>query len=56
MLAQHLYELSGHHLSDPLDNATKLHQVAQQSFALPDRLGLPVQRILELTLAHIRFL
>ena len=51
-----LHELSGHHLRNPLDNARKLKQVAQESFSLDDTLALPVQRILDLTLEHIRFL
>jgi len=55
-LALHLHELSGHHLSDPSTNARKLKRVTQQSFALADILALPVQRILDLTLQHIRFL
>jgi hypothetical protein len=56
MLAAQLHELSGHHLPDPFDNARKLKQVALESFALPESLSLSVQRILELTLDHIRFL
>jgi len=55
-LAARLYELSGHHLPDPHANARKLQQVAQESFSLDASLALPVQRILNLTLAHIRFL
>jgi hypothetical protein len=55
-LAQQLHELSGHHLPEPLDNATQLHQVAQESFRLPTALVLPVQRVLDLTLAPITFL
>jgi hypothetical protein len=55
-LATRLYELSGHHLPDPLRNARKLQQVARESFPLDATLALPVQRILELTLAHISFL
>jgi hypothetical protein len=55
-LALHLHELSGHHLRDPFNNARKLKRVAQESFALDPRLALPVQRILDLTLEHIRFL
>ena len=51
-----LHEVSGHHLRNPLDNARKLKQVAQESFSLDDTLALPVQRILDLTLEHIRFL
>jgi transposase len=55
-LALHLHELSRHHLPDPFDNARKLKQVAQESFSLDETLALPVQRILDLTLEHIRFL
>ena len=55
-VAAQLHELSGHHLRAPHDNALKLKQVAQESFALPPTLALPVQRILDLTLQHIRFL
>lgn len=55
-LAQHLAQLSGHHLPDPHHNAAKLHQVAHESFALPEPLVLPIQRILTTTLDHIRFL
>lgn len=55
-LAMHLHELSGHHLRDPFDNARKLKRVAQESFLLNETLALPVQRILDLTLEHIRFL
>jgi len=55
-LASHLYELSGHHLPDPMDNARKLKRVTQESFPLDQTLALPVQRILDITLDHIRFL
>jgi len=55
-LAMHLHEMSGHHLRDPLKNARKLKCVAQESFSLDERLALPVQRILDLTLQHIHFL
>jgi hypothetical protein len=55
-LAQHLHELSGHHLRDPFNNARKLQRVTQESFPLEEVLMLPVQRILDLTLQHIRFL
>ena len=55
-LALHLHELSGHHLPDPFNNARKLKQVAQESFSLDETLALPVQRILDPTLEHIRFL
>jgi len=55
-LTDYLYELSGHHLRDPGDNARQLQHVARESFPLDATLALPVQRILELTLEHIRFL
>ncbi len=55
-LALHLHELSGHHLPDPCNNARKLQRVTQESFPLNEALMLPVQRILDLTLEHIRFL
>jgi len=55
-LAAHLYALSGHHLPDPHRNARRLQRVAAESFPLDDSLTLPVQRILDITLAHIRFL
>jgi hypothetical protein len=55
-LAMQLHEMSGHHLRDPFNNARKLQCVARESFPLDQRLALPVQRILDLTLEHIRFL
>ena len=55
-LALKLHEMSNHHLPDPFANARKLKRVAQESFPLDQRLALPVQRILDLTLEHIRFL
>ena len=55
-LAAQLYELSGHHLPDPLHNARKLQRVTQESFPLDQSVALPVQRILEFSLDHIRFL
>lgn len=55
-LTRYLHDLSGHHLPEPADNARKLQLVARQSFPLDTALALPVQRILELTLEHIRFL
>jgi transposase len=51
-----LHEMSGHHLRDPSDNARKLRKVTTESFPLPDALVLPVHRILDLTLDHVRFL
>ena len=55
-LASQLYELSARHLKDPADNARALQRVARESFPLTEDLTLPVQRILDLTLAHICFL
>jgi hypothetical protein len=55
-LAMQLHEMSGHHLRDPFKNARKLKKVSQESFPLHDLLALPVQRVLDLTLEHIRFL
>jgi hypothetical protein len=55
-LALQLHEMSGHHLRDPFKNARKLKRVCQESFPLDAQLALPVQRILDLTLEHIRFL
>jgi hypothetical protein len=55
-LALHLQHLSRNHLPNALNNARKLHQVAQESFLLHPTLALPVQRILDLTLDHIYFL
>jgi hypothetical protein len=55
-LTDYLHQLSGHHLRDPADNARKLQHVARESFPLHPALTLPIQRILELTLDHIRFL
>ena len=55
-LAMQLHEMSGHHLRDPFKNARKLKQVSQESFSLVEHLALPIQRILDLTLEHIRFL
>lgn len=55
-LAAQLYDLSAHHLPDPLENARRLQRAASESFSLDDSLALPVHRILDLTLAHIRFL
>jgi hypothetical protein len=55
-LATHLYQLSDHHLPDPLKNARKLQRVAQESFPLDESLALPIQRVLDITLDHIRFI
>ena len=55
-LRQRLSELSGNHLPDPVLNAHKLQQVIAESFPLGQRLTIPVQRLLDITLLHIRFL
>ena len=55
-LAQHLAELSHHKLPDPQDNAFKLQETVRQSFPLDPDLAGPVQAVLDLTMAHIRFL
>lgn len=46
-LAEQLYELSGHHLHEPLKNAVPLQKAIQESFHLPDELAVSVQFILE---------
>jgi len=51
-----LDELSQHRLPDPKANATTLKRVAEESFAVPGSLALPLQRVLALTLDHIHFL
>jgi len=55
-LAELLIELSHDHLPDPTNNAFKLQEALQQSFPLDPDLALPVQEVLDFTLAHIRFL
>jgi len=55
-LAAHLYDLSGHHLDNPQDNAQKLQKALSESFSLGETLTSPVQRILNSTLEHIRFI
>jgi transposase len=55
-LAEQLDAWSGGKLDDPLETAQKLQQVAQESFPLEEPLLTPVQHLLALTQAHIRFL
>jgi hypothetical protein len=45
-LAEHLAELSQHHLPDPLQTATRLQQALQTSYPLPVELEPPVQQAL----------
>lgn len=55
-LADHLYELSGHHLPNPSATAHKLQHVRAESFVLDAALATPVQYLLDRTLEHIHFL
>lgn len=55
-LTARLDALSGHQLPDPEDNARKLQRVWTDSFPLPSVLEEPLQRLLQTTLDHVRFL
>jgi len=55
-LADTLDSLSRGHFKDAKKNARKLHQVAQNSYPLPDFLTPTVNAVLRMTLEHIRFL
>jgi len=55
-LAEQLDVWSEGKLDDPLETAQKLQQVAQESFPLGEPLLTPIQRVLDLSGAHIRFL
>lgn len=55
-LAEQLDVWSEGKLDDPLETAQKLQRVAQDSFPLAEPLLTPVQRLLDLTGAHLRFL
>jgi transposase len=55
-LAEQLDEWSGGKLDNPLEIAAQLQQVAQESFPLEEPLLTPIQRLLDLTSAHIHFL
>lgn len=52
-LAAQLDDLSHHTLRDPRDTATRLHQVAVESFTLPEELRLPVHRVMGIALDQI---
>lgn len=54
-LAARLDELSRHTLRNSTHNATRLQEVAAQSFQLPQELGLPVHAILTAKLQRIAF-
>lgn len=55
-LTDQLRLFSGNTLPDPDHNAQKLHQVADQSYPLPQPLAATLHRIVQLAIAHIRFL
>ena len=55
-LAEHLDQISGHRLADPLENAHKLQQVATERFLIDDDLAFALQRVLNLVLQHIQFI
>jgi len=55
-LAEHLYQLSGHRLGDPLKSASLLKQVAAEQFQLDEPLTLALQRVLNLLMQNIHFL
>jgi transposase len=55
-LAEQLDAWSGGKLDNSLETAQKLQQVARESFLLEEPLLTPVQRLLDLTQEHIRFL
>lgn len=55
-LAQLLHELSGHHLPDAMKSATEFQKALRDSFPLPQDLEQPLQRLLDVSLAHVRFL
>ena len=56
ILADDLDVLSRNHFEDARENARKLHQVAQDSYPLPDFLAPTVATVLRMTLEHVRFL
>jgi hypothetical protein len=47
---------SGNHLPDPVHQAHQLHQVADHSYPLPPALAVSLHPIVQLAIAHIRFL
>lgn len=55
-LADYLHELSQHSLPDPVENARKLKQALSDSFSLGERINLPLERILKISLEHIAYL
>ena len=55
-LTDHLRLLSHNHLSDPDRTAQKLQQLADHSYPLPQPLAASLHAIVQLTIAHIRFL
>jgi transposase len=55
-LTEQLRRFSGNTLPDPNHNAQQLHQVADQSYPLPSSLTASLHAIVQLAIAHIRFL
>lgn len=55
-LTDQLRLFSGNTLPDPDHNAQQLHQVADQSYPLPQPLAASLHCIVQLSIAHIRFL
>lgn len=50
-----LEQIGGQHLSNPLENAQKLQQVAAERFPIDDGLAFTLQQILNLVMEQIRF-
>lgn len=55
-LAERLDEISRRSLPDPAKNAGRLQRVAAESFQLPAALTTPLQRLLDLSFAHLDYL
>ena len=51
-----LVRCSGNSFTDPQSNARKLHDVARNSYPIPAHLATALHRVIQHTLAHIRFL
>lgn len=55
-IAVQLHEISAHHLRDPLEVASRLHQALQESYPLPEDLDPTVQEVLQRLSQTIAFL
>lgn len=55
-IADQLYELSGHHLQDPLKNALPLKQALRNSYPIPDELADTLQFLLDQLMTTIQHL